>query len=496
MSVQRSMAKGIVWMVMLRLVDRSLGLVSTMVLARLLVPEDFGLIAMAMAVIAMLELMSLFGFDMALIQRQQVGRAHYDTAWTFNLLFGIFSWAMLNLLAGPAAEFWREPRLEAVLNMLAFIPLIRGFENIGIVAFRKELQFHKEFRLNLLKRVSGVSVTVGLAWYYRDYHALIVGTLFQYSLGVVLSYILHPYRPRPCLSAWHDLMGFSKWLVLNNVMLFFRQRSPDMILGRIAGTAPLGQFTVAYEIANLPSTELLAPINRAIYPGYSKMSSDLAQLREGFINIAGLMALVVLPASIGLSAVADLLVPLMLGDKWLAAIPLIQILALAGAIQPFVSHVVPIFMALNKVHITSVFTLATLLLLVASSYWLASLEGATGVAKALLLTWALTVPAFLLYSLKELGLSVAEYGRAVWRQVVAAAVMYAAVRMFVSGMGIATDVVTLLLELLAAVLLGAIVFVAIELGLWWMLGRPDGVESLVLSKVLPRIMERVRVWWP
>ncbi|MBK9029625.1 MAG: oligosaccharide flippase family protein [Propionivibrio sp.] len=155
-------------------------------------PSDFGLVAMGSSVVALTELMGGFGFDSALIQRQDARRAHYDTAWTFGVLFGVAIALVLILLAKPAADFYHEPRLELIIPLLALGALIRGFENIGTVAFRKELNFHKEFRFLMIKRISGFVVTVALAVIFRTFWALIAGIIVAKSVALIISYQLHP----------------------------------------------------------------------------------------------------------------------------------------------------------------------------------------------------------------------------------------------------------------------------------------------------------------
>ena len=141
--VSRKMVRGAAWVIVARLSDRLIGLVSTVILVRILVPADFGLLAMATSIIAMLALISDFSFDLALIQNPKAERRHYDTVWTLNLLFSIAYALMLVLLAQPAAHFYHEPRLAAVMEWLALGTLIGGFTNVGIVAFRKACRFHR-----------------------------------------------------------------------------------------------------------------------------------------------------------------------------------------------------------------------------------------------------------------------------------------------------------------------------------------------------------------
>src|SRR5688572_12523316 len=212
-------------MVAARFGDRLIGLASTIVLARLLVPADFGLVMMAMVIIGAVHLLGAFSFDIALIQNRQAHRQHYDTVWTINLLLAVAFGLLLLLLAAPAARFYNETRLEAVMYVLAVATALEGLVNVGIVAFRKELQFNKEFKFLLTKRVSSVAVTLALAVAWRDYWALVAGVLVGNIVSVVLSYAWHSYRPRFSLAAWSDLFRFSRWLFLNNVLGFVYQRA-------------------------------------------------------------------------------------------------------------------------------------------------------------------------------------------------------------------------------------------------------------------------------
>jgi len=118
-SVNRQIAKGAVWMVAFKMLDRSIAVVSTIVLARMLAPHDFGLVGMAIILVAALNLLVSFGFDVQLIQNPNAGRDEFDTAWTFSVLFSVACGVVLALLAGPAAGFYREPELETIIYVLA-----------------------------------------------------------------------------------------------------------------------------------------------------------------------------------------------------------------------------------------------------------------------------------------------------------------------------------------------------------------------------------------
>src|SRR3989344_1986854 len=298
-SVQSKMARGAVWMMLFKLVERSLGLVSTLILVRLLAPADFGIMAMAFSFILVAELLTAFGFDIALIQRQDATEEHYHSAWTCNVLLGLIITVLMLATAWPIALFYGQPDVFWVVCALAIGPLIGGAENIGVVAFRKDLDFRKEFAFQLSRKVAGFVVAVPLAFWLQSYWALVGGTLAFKLAGTVNSYWVHPFRPHFSLRQARALIGFSKWLLLNNIVGFLKERTSDFFIGRLHGPAALGLYNVSYEFANLPSTEMSAPINRALLPGFARLTSDRAALAGAYLNAMRLLALFAIPAAIG-----------------------------------------------------------------------------------------------------------------------------------------------------------------------------------------------------
>lgn len=489
--INRKMAHGAFWMVLFKLLERSIGLVSTVILARLLIPEDFGLIAMATAIIAVLELLGAFNFDVALIQNSQAGRSHYDTAFTCNVLFGLSCALLLLLLAWPAANFYHEARLAPVMAWLAFSTAIGGFENIGVVAFRKEMRFEQEFKFLLAKKLIAFCVTMILAFILRSYWALVVGMLTSRICGVVISYLSQSYRPRFSLAARNELFRFSRWLIFNNILFFLLHRSADFIIGRFAGSRGLGLYTLAYEISNLPSTELVAPINRAVFPGYAKIAGDPAALRDSYLDVAGMIALIAMPICAGIAAVAEPLVLIMLGGKWQEAGPLIRILAIYGLLGALLTNTGAACIAVGKPKlITAVAVVQTLILiplLVIGTKW----GGVMGAAWACLFTGALAFPLGVAVTLKTINLKFKAYVQTIWRPVSAACGMYLLVNTYLALTVPGTQAM-LLLQLLSAVSLGALAYIGMTLTLWKLTGSPRGAEKAMLAQIKPRIPERFK----
>ena len=486
----RQIAKGAAWMVLFKFTERGLGLISTIILARLLVPLDFGVVAMAVSVIAVLELMGAFSFDVALIQNANAGRDHYDTAWTFNLLFALISALLLIVLALPMAHFYTEPRLENVMYWLALGMAVQGFENIGVVAFRKDMRFDKEFKFLFGKKIISFAVTVPLAFILQNYWALVIGTLTGRAAGTILSYMVHEYRPRFSLAARSELFHFSKWMLLNNISIFLRFRSADFIVGRFAGPHALGLFSVAYEISNLPTTELVAPINRAVFPGYAKMASNIPMLRESYLSVVGIIVFLSLPAAFGIAVIAPLLVPVFLGPNWLETIPLIQVLAVFGALVAIQNNNGSALVAMGKPHLVTGLSAFSVVLFLPTLAMLTMWYGVMGAAWANLIIVLVMIPINYMFLFRSLDLKTSHIVREIWRPVAATAIMTAVVQAYVVESTLAANLAMQIVHLLVASLIGFAVYTAASLALWQACRRPTGAEQHVLDYLRRYIARR------
>lgn len=482
-NISNKMAKGAAWMVAFKLLERSIGLVSTIILARLLSPDDFGLVAIATAFLGLLLLLTSFSFDVALIQKQNADRALYDTAWTFNVIFGFMLGILLLGAALPLANFYNESRLETILYIMALGTMISGFSNIGPVAFRKDLEFHKEFYFLLTKKLMSFSVCMIMAFTLRNYWALVWGTFAGNIMEMILSYFVHAYRPRFCLSGRKELFGYSMWLFVNNSIFFTYHRLADFIISKVLGAHILGIYTVAYELSNLPTTEMVAPINRAVLPGYSKMAGDPNALRQGFLNVLSMIALCAMPAGFGIALVSDLMVTVVLGDKWREAVPLIQILAISGAITALQTNTGSLYMALGKPrYLTIIASVNVFLLFIPLLIYLLQAHGVLGIAEAYLFSNLLIWPINFMVVTRLIQLKWRVIFSVLWRPLISCGLMVAGIvysRELFQDYLINIDAIRLVIE----AGLGAIIYVIGVLLFWWLSRRPDGAEQFIIRKL-------------
>jgi lipopolysaccharide exporter len=480
-SIKAKIARGATWMLLFRVTDRGLAFVSTIVLARALVPGDFGLVAMAMSVVTLIELTGAFSLEVALIQRAHPTRDHYDTAWTLRFLFALFGATATAALAWPAATFYADERLGPVLLALAGNWLVGSLDNIGVVDFRRELNFRREYWYLISKRLVAVPVTLLLAVTLRTYWALIAGTVAGTLASVLLSYSMHPYRPRPTLKAWRDLLSFSVWLFLNNLLNFLQLRLAHFIIGRSQGAGALGIFTVATDFAALASTEITGPVNRAVLPGLVRMAESMDGMRKGLLQITGAVLLITLPAAFGMAAIAEPIVLTLLGWQWRPAVPVLQILVIAGAMQTITANNHSAYLAAAKTHVPVIINTAFVVALVPLLFALHGF-GVVGVAFAQLGAMAAAVGVSLALMKRYIGTSVRELAGAAWRPFSAAATMAVAVYLLdANNFGLA-GVLAPYIRLVAGIVSGVALYVLLVGALWMATGRNDGLERIVLER--------------
>lgn len=483
-------AKGAAWMVLFRLFDRSVGLISTAVLARLLVPNDFGLVAMAMSIIVFIELATAFGFEIALIQMKEPQREHFDTAWSLNLLLACGGALVTALAAQPAAAFYGDARLVTVMLTIAAAWFVGGFENIGIVSFRRELNFAAEFRFLAIKRVASFAVTMVCAFQFRSYWALVIGMAAGRGIGVVLSYWVHPFRPRPTLIHARQLFSFSGWLLVNSALSVAVNRVPHLFVGRAFGAQALGAYTVASEIALLAQTELIAPINRAMFPGYARLVSDPPLFRRTCVDATSLILLIALPVSVGIAVLAGPFVRLLLGAQWSESVALIQVLAVSATLSALTSNNASIYLAMGRPHLATTALATRLVVMLIGLALLDRTMGAKGVAYAALAAALAALLVSLPTLFTAIHIKAGRYLGALWRPLIASALMGWVVSVWVKPGFHAERAASAVAELLAGTLIGMVVYLAAMALLWRIGGTQDAVEAQIVRRLMAEFRTR------
>jgi lipopolysaccharide exporter len=470
-------ARGAGWVMAWRLGMRVLGLVSTLVLVRLIQPADFGIIALATSFMQTIDGMLTLGTEEAVIREATPGRTFYDTAFTLNLLRGVSVTILVAALAYPAANFFADPRLGPVLLFVACLPVLDGFSNIGAVDFRRDFAFHKEFAIMVLPKLCGIIAAITAAALLHSYVAMLFGMGVNRALRVVMSYVMHPYRPGLSLKAWRGLAGYSAWTWLLSLAVLVRDRSDSLMLGRLMNLASVGFYSVGAEVAALPTTELIEPLGRAAFSGFAAGRQQNSPIGETFLRLIGSAALLTLPAGVGLSLVAAPLVTLAFGPEWQPAVPVLRILSLSFTIMVFGHlslHLLSAHALLGRlvgITLAGAAARVALLALLIPSFGVTG--AAIAAAAATVLEQALTVAT----ALRRFHVNAGAMITRVWRPALAATAMAAI--LVATGLGWSdNDSVPALIEATTA---GAAIYASVLLAGWLLSGRPPGPETDVFA---------------
>lgn len=361
------MVRGGFWVFLGKIVVRVLILARLVVLARILSPDDFGLIGIALLVLDTMETFSQTGFEQAIIQKKETDREETDISWTILILRSFLLSGLMLFSAPFVADFFKTPESASIIRVMSFIFLLRGFTNIGVYFLKKDMDFYRDFLFNASGAVVSLVVSVALAMIWNDVWALVYGIIAGEVVKVIYSFFIHPYLPRLNFH-FHkamEIFHYGKWLFLSNILFFSIHSIGPYIVGRMLNTYWLGLYQMAYRIATLPMREITHVIAQVMLPAYSRMQNDLADFRETFIKVSQVVSFVTIPLTSVILVNAEGLTRFVLGEKWLEMVPILQILCVYGGMAAIKALSGPVFMAMGRTDIEAKFPLFRLPLLAA-----------------------------------------------------------------------------------------------------------------------------------
>jgi len=383
-TLSQRVAKGGFWVFFLRIVNRGVSLVRLIILARILSPSDFGLLGIALLTMSTLETFSQTGFQQALIQKKEDISSYLDASWTALILRGFILFVMLYFIAPYAAIFFDTPEAKPIIQVIGFSMLFGAFTNIGVIYFRKELEFNKEFVYQFTGTLADFIVAISAVFILRNVWALVLGMLAGNIVRCLMSYLIHPYRPRLNfnLEKIKELFGFGKWILGSSILVFLLTQGDDIFVGKLLGTTALGFYQMAYKISNMPATEYSHLIATVTFPAYSKLQDNLSKLKKAFLKVLQLTAFLSIPIAGGIFILAPVFTKIFLGIKWMPMVPAMQVLALYGMLRAIGATTGVIFMAVGKPEIRTKIQSAQLVLLAILIYPLTMRWGILGASMA------------------------------------------------------------------------------------------------------------------
>lgn len=393
-SYSKSTIIGISWISAFRIFSRLVAFIRIVILARLLVPSQFGIFGIASLLLALLEILTETGINIFLVQEKADVKEYVNDAWFVSIIRGILIAVFIVLTAPFIVTFFKIPGSLGLISLISIVPLIRGFINPSVVRFQKELQFGREFYFKTVIFILDSFVAIIVSLITHSAIGLVFGLIAGATLEVILSFVL--IKPVPVLKFnWQKISKIfhkGKWVTLYGILNYAASKGDNIVVGRLAGAGDLGIYQMGYTLATLPVSEIADVSNRVTFPIYSMISEDRKRLIRGFKK-----AMLLVCAASVLIGLAIFLFPkdlfiLIFGQKWESTISILKPLAIFGVVRAISGTTTSLFLGVGKQNYVAGMTLLRLTVLAVTVVPLTVNYGIVGASYSVLLSGISEIP--------------------------------------------------------------------------------------------------------
>jgi len=334
--IKRAATHGLFWSFFERIGHQGIQFVISIILARLLLPEQFGLIAMLTIFIAVAQTFVDSGFGSALIQKQNTTYLDECSIFFFNIIVGFLVAGLLFLSAPWIADFYQAPLLSPLTRVLSLNLIINAFGIVHTTLLTKQIDFKTQMKVSILATVLSGSIGVTMAFKGYGVWSLVVQSIGSNLFRTILLWVFLPWRPSWIFSSvsLRSMFSFGSKLLFSGLLDTVYTNLYLVVIGKIFSAADLGYYSRAEQTMRLPLNNLYSIVGRVTFPVFSSMQDDKARLKRGTRKGLSTLAMVNFPLMIGLAVVARPLVIVLLTDKWLPCVPYLQLLCMAGLLYP------------------------------------------------------------------------------------------------------------------------------------------------------------------
>jgi PST family polysaccharide transporter len=481
-------ATGAVWIVAGRMIARCVDLFSLLVLARLLSPAEFGTVAVAMTLIYIVEAVLELPVGQALTRLPFLETAHLDTAFTLSAARGLLLGVILVALAWPYAMFNHDTRLAPLITVLALAPIMRSLASPAMVNFTRNLDFRRDFLMDIASRTSSAVVAISVAYLTKSYWALAAGTLAGPLTLIIGSFIFAPYRPTFSLLHWPVFSSLVRWNLISQIANSLSWQFDRLLLGRLAPHSEVGQYSVASDLASAPMQMFIMPIFKPLVVSLAKLNEDLSRQREAFARAFAVLFTVGAPLFVGIALLANPVVQLALGPKWPNAGLYLSILALANLPQVVLPLCTSLLFARDRLELGALLSVVCLAFKAPTTIIGIIYFGMPGILAAQLISSVFVLAAVMGVTRYELEYPMRAQLLLAAKPLIACAVMAASLHVAYPYLISTTSNVNLFFGVVAMVALGGLIYAGALFALWSLTGRRSGAEAFLLHWVASHVI--------
>ena len=335
-SLKNKTVKGVGWSFIDNLSSSGITFLVGLVLARLLTPSEYGIMAILTIFIAVSNSIVDSGFSNALIRKTDARRVDYNTVFLFNLLVSGLLYVVLFLAAPAISRFFKEPLLVEVMRVIGWVLVINALAIIPRTLFVKEVNFKTQTKVSLIASISSGVIGIGMALAGLGVWSLVGQQLSRQLLNTLFLWIYCTWRPawEFSMQSFKELFGFGSKILLSGLLNTIFNEIYSLVIGRCYTSAQLGQYTRANQFNQIFSSNLTTVIQRVSYPVLSSIQDESERLREAYRKVIKSTMLISFACMLGMAAVARPLILILIGEKWLPAVGFLQIICFSGMLYP------------------------------------------------------------------------------------------------------------------------------------------------------------------
>ena len=350
MSIKQKAVKGVVWSLIQNWGSQAVSFIVFLILARLLTPEAFGLVALANTFLAFMKIFTEQGFTKALVQRRELEPEHLDTAFWSNIIGGILLTIITIFGAEYIAAIFNQPKLTPILKCFSFLFLINSTSHVHQALLSRKLAFKVMAVRTLIAIFLGGTVGVVMAFAGFGVWSIVSEQIVFESVVVLVMWQAVDWRPKFRFSGKHfrDLFSFGINIIGLKFIKFFNKRSDNLLVGYFLGEVALGYYAIAFRVLQVMTQLLVGTTNQVALPTFSKLQEEPERFRQAFYRVTQFTSLVAFPTFAGMAALTPELIVSVFGEQWIPSIPVMRVLAFAGIINSLSFFNNSVFMAMGK----------------------------------------------------------------------------------------------------------------------------------------------------
>ena len=423
-SLRGRVLRGIAWKVISQVFGQGASTIVAIILARLLLPSDYGLAAMVIVFAAVVPVFSDVALGAALVQRRHLTEADRSTVFWTSVSIGA-AFTVLGVAASwPIADFYGEPEVQPLFAAISLTFLVTALSATQKALLTRAMNFR---RLELLLMGANLAAGVGgivLAAAGYGAWAIVGQQVIAAVVTTALLWTLSGWTPSFTfsLASLRSMAGFSANVFATRLLFYVNRNADNLLIGRVFGSAALGPYALAYNLMLVPSSRLTWPVTEVLFPAFSEIQNDARRVARAWFRVTRVIGAVTVPAMLGLIIVAPEFVVVVLGDRWAAAIPLVRLLAWVGLLQSLQGLNSSILLARNRtrtlLRYACVIAVATVVSFVAGAHW-----GVVGVAAGYAVASTIVEPYYTWLTARALDVSLRDFAASLSGVAQAAAVM-------------------------------------------------------------------------